>query len=300
MPTVSVIIPAQNRPVMLAEAIESALAQTFRDLEIIVVLNEATFETAEVARSFAFKSDIRIVEIGHSTLAAARNAGVKQARGEWLAFLDDDDLWAPEKIAMQLDAAKKYQSDLVTCEGTYFNNHGDIGGSARDTMPKGLDFREALMVNNCVSGGSSAIARTSVIRSLGGFDETLVTCEDWDMWRRVSWSHRIHCIDRILVRYRRHNANLSGRSDAMLIGRAQLFAKTLADTPNNLRHMIKAAQLDYYLVLRDMLTMSQTIRLHQTTPWHHPTLRRIVKFLTFGLLRRARNIAIRRSGATSR
>src|ERR1700731_740696 len=98
MPLVSVIIPAYNRPHMLREAVASAVAQTIQDHEIIIVLNGATSETSIVAKEFVGDPKISVVEMARSKLPAARNFGMSHARGAWIAFLDDDDIWLPAKL----------------------------------------------------------------------------------------------------------------------------------------------------------------------------------------------------------
>ncbi len=157
MPSVSVIIPTHNRPQMLAEAVESVLAQTFQDFEIIMVLNGASVETGEMARRFAADPKVKIAEMEDSTLAASRNVGLEHAAGEWIAFLDDDDIWLPDKLQVQLDAARETGADLICCNFCFFNRDGIIEHRALRPRPPGLSFAEALMVGNYVSGGSGVM-----------------------------------------------------------------------------------------------------------------------------------------------
>jgi len=246
MPYVSVIIPAQNRPAMLREAIASVLAQTFQDFELIVVLNGATPETADVAKSFANNPKIKVAPMEKSTLADARNTGLSVATGEWLAFLDDDDIWLPSKIDVQLKAAAASGADLVTCDFSAFNQDGEIAGAGLYPLPPGLSFAEALVLSNYVSGGSAAMARSAAVRRLGGFDATLHACEDWDMWRRLAWDGKIHYVDQRLVRYRRHGSNMTGDMDLLIQAEMQHFAKLLLDTPPNLRHMLQEAKRQFF------------------------------------------------------
>jgi glycosyltransferase involved in cell wall biosynthesis len=98
IPAISVVIPAHNRPDMLTAAIESALAQTFDDCEVIIVLHGATPEATASAEAFASNPKVHLVASEYSTVAAARNAGIARARGEWIAFLDDDDIWENGKL----------------------------------------------------------------------------------------------------------------------------------------------------------------------------------------------------------
>jgi glycosyltransferase involved in cell wall biosynthesis len=263
MDLVSAIIPAFNRPGMLKEAIESALAQTFENVEVVVVLNGATPETVEAARRFQANPKVRVVEIERSTLAAARNAGIDLACGDWVAFLDDDDIWLPEKIAVQIAAAHETGADLVSCDFVHFNGDGDILASGLRPMPEGLTMAEALMLTNYLSGGSAGFVRTAAIRSLGGFDARLRASEDWDMWRRLSWDHKVHCVNRVLVRYRRHGSNLTSDPNVMLQAEALIFGKLLEDTPERLRHMFPAAKQQYFESVKTSM-LAQGISLRTT------------------------------------
>ena len=239
---------------MLREAVDSALAQTFQDFEIIIVLNGASAECVEMAGRFRANPKIRAVEMEDSTLAASRNFGMGCAQGEWIAFLDDDDIWLPEKLALQLDAARRTGADIVCCNFCFFNQDGVIQHAALPPRPPGLSFAEALMVGNYVSGGSGVMVKAAKIRSLGGFDASLRGCEDWDMWRRLAWDGDIHLVDRELAKYRRHGTNMTGNLQLALQAESQHFAKLLNDTPPKLRHMLPAAQQRFFRFLLHNLT----------------------------------------------
>lgn len=249
MTLVSVIIPTVDRPAFLREAVASALAQTHREIELIIVLNGATPEAAEAARRHV-DGNICVVEMERGPLAAARNYGMTFARGEWIAFLDDDDVWLPEKIATQLAAARESGADLVSCGFVKFDDRGDIPRSGLSSLPEGLSYAEALMLGNYLSGGSAALVRAPAIRSLGGFDPQLAAVEDWDMWRRLSWNHQICCVDRVLVRYRQHRTNMSRNHVLMLQGETRHFIKILEHTPKELHHMLPGAEARYFQALR--------------------------------------------------
>jgi hypothetical protein len=152
------------------------------------------------------------------------------------------------------------------------------------------------MLGNFVSGGSAAMVRASAIRSLGGFDEALLNCEDWDMWRRLSWSHAVFMVEERLVRYRRHAANKGLNLHRRLIGESQHFAKMLRDTPPQLQHMIDRAKLAYFEKIQSILRAQSIVddavspfRLAARLPF------RLLDRMTFGLLRRARDGALRLS-----
>ena len=261
MTLVSVVIPTVDRPALLGEAVASALAQTHRDLEVIVVLNGATAETAAAAKRYGADAKVRVVAMERGTLAAARNYGMTFAGGEWIAFLDDDDIWLPEKIALQLAAAHESGADLVTCDFVKFDEAGDIAGTGLPPLPAGLSYAEALMLENYLSGGSAAMVRAAAIRSLGGFDARLKGCEDWDMWRRMAWDSKITRVDRVLVKYRQHGTNMTRDYSLMVQALAMHFSKLLDDSPARLHHMFPAAKFHFFQLLRFYLA-AEGVPLH--------------------------------------
>jgi len=245
MPIVSVVIPTRSRPTWLKEAVESVLAQTMSDLEIVIVLNGATIEAAEMANRLGADPRVKVVEMAALTVPAARNLGMAAARGEWIAFLDDDDIWLPQKLEIQLAAARAAGVGIVTCNFVQFNDSGDIIPSGLAPRPAGLSFAEALLLGNYVSGGSALIVKASIVRAIEGWDER-ISCCDWDLWRRLSWHHDIHFVDQVLVRYRRHGGNRGDDVAFMLPGMAVHFGKMLQDTPPRLRHMFPAAKRQFF------------------------------------------------------
>jgi glycosyltransferase involved in cell wall biosynthesis len=249
MPIVSVVIPTRNRPTWLKAAVESVLAQTMTDLEIVIVLNGATSEAVEMANRLGADPRVKVVEMTALTVPAARNSGMAAARGEWIAFLDDDDIWLPQKLETQLAAAQAAGAGIVTCNFVHFNDSGDIIPSGLAPRPAGLSFAEALLLGNYVSGGSALIVKASIIRAIEGWDER-ISCCDWDLWRRLSFDHDIHYVDQVLVRYRRHAANRGDDAAFMLPGTVVHFGKMLQDTPSRLRHMLPAAKRQFFDYLK--------------------------------------------------
>lgn len=181
-PLVSIVIPAHNAATYLAPTLESALAQTVTDREIIVVDDGSTDATPEILARFA--DGIRVARQEASGPSGARNRGAELARGEWLAFLDADDLWRADKLARQLEIAVE-DVELVH---TGTENFGDLSriGKFRDTpSDRGCLFELLLLRGNFITT-SSVLCRTDRFRQLGGFDETMRVCEDWDLWLRFS------------------------------------------------------------------------------------------------------------------
>lgn len=206
---VSVVIPTRNRPEMLGAAIGSVLAQTFTDYEIVVVINGP--DNAATPKTFEAASAIgcRIVRIERAGIAIALNAGIEAAQGEWIAFLDDDDLWEPNRLEAELKLADATAADVVFCNIVKF----DETRSALEPPlrpPAGVSIAAAMTLKNYGGGCSPAMARRAAILDVGGFDQTL-NSPDWDLWMRLAWRYRVAWDDAYLVKVREHPENSSNR-----------------------------------------------------------------------------------------
>jgi glycosyltransferase involved in cell wall biosynthesis len=240
MDLVSVIIPAQNRPQMLRQAVLSVVAQTYKPIEIIIVLAGATEQVIGMASDIASEHGARLLHQGKLNAGAARNAGLSIARGEWISFLDDDDLFIPEKISAQMQVALSTGCDIVSSNSVTFFDDGRPDAlwmpPGRLPTPVEIDFRTASILGSYVNIAS--LVKTSVLKQVGGFDPSLRTCEDWDLWRRVVQNHRIEYIDRPLIRIRNHSGNTSGSRWLMQKFKFKHLFKMWFDVPQDLRHAL--------------------------------------------------------------
>lgn len=184
-PEVSVVIATRNRWHLLStHGLPSALSQEDVELEVVVVDDCSTDETP--AR-LAELEDPRFRVVLHETrrrLAAAHNTGVANARGEWLAFLDDDDLWSPRKLRIQLDGAARAEADWAYGAAVVVDEQKRV--LEADPFPDPRELARLLLQGNFVpGGGSNVIARADLVRRVGAFDEGLVRFSDWDLWLRL-------------------------------------------------------------------------------------------------------------------
>lgn len=198
---VSVIIPAYNRAAALPRAINSVLAQTYRDLEIIVVDDCSKDNTSEVIKGFA---DERIVYLRHAVNkggAAARNTGIDRSRGEVIAFLDSDDEWTPEKLKRQMELLEKSGPQCGVVYTALQAVYEDTGKT--QFLPADLkgSFLNELLIGNYVRTFSSVIVRRSFLVSVGGLDPTLKSCQDWDLYIRLMKQCAFECINEPLTIY---------------------------------------------------------------------------------------------------
>jgi glycosyltransferase involved in cell wall biosynthesis len=203
-----VVIPAYNAEEYVAAALESVIAQTYRNYEVILVDDGSQDRTPEIAR--AYLDRIRYIRQDNKGEAAARNAGVVEAAGELIAFLDADDLWLPEKLELQVAHLDTHpEHGLVFSDLIRFNEHGvlDLGvtRSVHGTLPDGNMlpwlFRDSLI------GSITVLVRRECFARVGLFDETLPIGCDYDMWLRIAGLYHIGYIDQSLAMYRQHGSN---------------------------------------------------------------------------------------------
>jgi glycosyltransferase involved in cell wall biosynthesis len=212
VPNVSVIIPTYNRVASLKRAVASILNQTYRDFEAVVVNDGSTDRTAE------YLATLDIPQIRHREFpvnrggSAARNEGIKMARGNLIAFLDDDDLWEPAKLREQVNAVAAENADSCYTGVTKLTFHGTVSRYIF-RRPKYPDLYKSFMADNFVGGTSSFMVKKGLLENIGGFDEALTALQDWDLFIRLSKNGcTMHGINRSLVSYRvaDNSRNISG------------------------------------------------------------------------------------------
>jgi glycosyltransferase involved in cell wall biosynthesis len=208
MPEVSVIIPTRNRWAMFSRAaLPTSLAQRDVDLEVVVVDDGSTDETPVQLAGIADRR-VRVVRRDRSGgMAVARNAGIDVAVGEWIAFLDDDDLWAPNKLRAQVDAARAVDAGFAYAGVIAVD---DRGRALADLFLPAADELAAKLLRACVvpAGCSNVVVQSDVLRELGGFDERFVHVADWDLWLRLVDRVRGVACSEVLVAYVLHDANM--------------------------------------------------------------------------------------------
>ena len=214
MPRVSVVIPTYNSLQYLPFAVESALNQTFVDIEIIIINDGSTDRTEEWGLQ---QSDPRLKLITQENLgkSAARNAGIEAARGDYIAFLDADDLWEPTKLEMQVNCLDKSPHiGLVYTWTVLADRDGRPTGHLISSRAAG-DVWKDLVCRNILACGSTPLVRRNCFEVTGLFSPDLPFAQDWDMWIRLAAHYPFAVIEKPLVRYRRHENNTSRKLDEM-------------------------------------------------------------------------------------
>ena len=242
-PTVSVIIPTYNRRAYVQEAVDSVLAQTYTDYEIIVIDDGSTDGTGEALRErCGALSDGRIIYEWQENqgLSAARNRGIESSRGQYIALLDSDDLWMPEKLERQVACLSQHpEVAMVFSQARIIDAAGNMASNRilnSEVTEEKLSL-EALCFENCILVPSSAVIARSALDRVGVFDPE-IPCygEDYDLFMRIRLVSPIACIDQPLVAYRIHGSNLGGltaeNSGAWLRAQLRTLGKVFAAWPN--------------------------------------------------------------------
>ncbi len=210
-PRVSVVVPTFNRAGALCEAVESALAQSYQDFEIIVVDDGSTDDTPRIVRErFGRDPRVRCLRRPNGGPAAARNDGIRQARGDLVAFLDSDDLWRPDKLRLQVEQLDgRPEAALSFCDALTEGGRPGAG-----TRFQGKRFRGDTSMRGIVEWSfpmctPSVVVRRTVLDAVGLFDESFACNEDWDLWIRIAARYPLVFIDRPLLTIRRGDDNLS-------------------------------------------------------------------------------------------
>ncbi len=223
----SLIIPTYNRADFLKEALESVFNQKHLPDEIIVVDDGSTDHTPEIIKLFP---EIIAIQQKNQGVSSARNTGLKIATGEWICFLDSDDLWKPEKLYIQLQVARKYPEIFIFhTEEVWMRNEKQVNQGKRHQKSGGWIFERCLKL--CLISPSSVMIRKSVFETVGHFDETLPACEDYDLWLRSTLHYPVHFIpEPLIIKRGGHSDQLSKKFFGMDKFRVQALEKILLDS----------------------------------------------------------------------
>lgn len=265
---VSVIIPSYNSGRFLNKAIESLVNQTYKNLEVIIVNDGSTDNTEEIAKKWQ-KRDERIKYIKHQKnkgLSAARNTGIKNSQGEYIAFLDADDIWLPQKIEIQLKKLNELNADLIFSNWYIWDPKNDTKIKAFDSNPieSGKDVLRFLIKKN-FGNPSTAVLKKLILEKVGLFDEGLKSSEDYDLWLRFLLNGmKITFCDEPLIYSRKHSGQMTLNTYIMRTSRLKVFKKIIRKKPIALIRLPvllkKTFLLQSYKLIQDFLKILQTRR----------------------------------------
>lgn len=284
MPITSVVIPVYNGASYIRRAVESVLAQTVSAVEVIVVDDGSTDDTRAVVAGVD-DPRLRLIARANAGPSAARNAGIAEAGGAWIGFLDADDWWRPTKVEHHLRrATERPEAGVVYSAVEIFDMAGAHLGIAAATL-EGHVLEPLLFGNTIAGGGSSATVRRDVLERVGGFDPAIRYGEDWELWLRIAARYSFAAIDTPLTcrveRPDSHGMNVVAVRDAghrLLDGAFDSYAATYrAQRGNAIAEVYYQAATDLHAANARAAAMCDLVRTLRHNPRHPHAYRRLLR-----------------------
>ena len=251
--TVTTIVPAYNAERYLAEALESLREQTYQDFEVVIVDDGSTDGTVEVANAF-LDERTRLIRKENGGCASARNAGLKEARGHYISFLDADDYWSADKLAKEVAFLEHHpEICLVFSLSTIVDQAGISSGLLKNHRAARYEFAD-LVLENPIGNGSCFLMRRAVFERVGQFNESLPASSDCEMWFRLAhvYPSGIACLSSALTFYRRHDEQTTADWRRMASAYDQVIAKARQLAPElvtPLEVQARAKKYRYFAVI---------------------------------------------------
>jgi glycosyltransferase involved in cell wall biosynthesis len=248
-PQVSVIIPAYNAMSYIQETLDSVFGQTWRDYEVIIV-DDGSEDHLQAWSQTLNDDRVRVIHQEHQGLAQARNTGIYHARGQYLAFLDADDLWVASKLEDQVHLiAQNAKVGLVYSWVEFINAQGNGTGRVLASHARG-NIWEQLILEDFIGCGSNALVKRDCFEQCGFFDIALQSyVEDWDLWLRIAQKYEFDVIPKSQVLYRQHENSTSRNWEAMERSFLQVIAKNFTNAPLHVQSLKHQSLGSVYLCL---------------------------------------------------
>ena len=289
-PRVTVVVPAWNTSSVLAEALDSIRAQTFRDFEVLVVDDGSTDDTAKVAeRHGAEDGRFCLICQVHAGVSIARNTAVAEARGEWIAFLDADDVWLPAKLERQLALLEQDPAaDLLFTNFFLWDGSRDLGLAYAPSavLPEGNPLQALIL--SCFLLPSTVMVRRERLLEIGAFDPALHMAEDWDLWLRLA-ERGIHArgLAEPLARYRRWPGSMTINNRFFFLeNTVGVITRRTRNTPRHDLRPLYRRQMKAFVAMHELALAAQRIDdsprevpVHIWRAWRHQHRWRWMKWL---------------------
>lgn len=248
MVLISVVLPVFNGEGTVRETIQCVLDQTLQDLELIVVNDGSTDRTAELLDQIQ-DPRVKVFSFKNAGLSASRNRGLALANGDYISFIDADDLWAPQKLASQ--AALMEQSDqtaVVYSWTDFINGAGEFLHAGTHARSSGNLYKQ-LFIANFLESGSNVMIRREALVAVGGFDESLTAAEDWDCFLKLARHHSFAVVPEVHVFYRQPAASMSSNFLRQEKECLRVINRALQATPEQLQPLRPLSLSNLYLYL---------------------------------------------------
>ena len=293
MPKISVVIPAYNAEHTIKETIESVLQQTFSDFELIVINDGSTDRTLEVVQSIT-DSRLNVLSYENGGLSVARNRGIYQATGEFIAFLDADDLWTSDKLELQLAALQEHPDAGVAYSWTYYiDEQGQPLFAGIRIFYQG-NVHADLLIKNFILNGSNPLIRRQAIESIGEFDPAFPHFADWDYWLRLASNWHFAVVSKYQVFYRQSSRSMSSKVEGIKEAGLLMIEKAFKSAPLEFQFLKGKSLSIFYQYCAELYLQHSTdlngihkigenlwmaIRLYPKTLFSKNTQRLIIKLL---------------------
>ena len=257
-PIISIIMPAYNAESFIAGSIESVINQTYRNWELLIINDGSTDRTQTIAENYSEKDNrIKVINQPNKRLGGARNTGIKNSSGEWIAFLDSDDLWASNKLQRQLEEAFRHSGASVIYSNGYIFNGDNLKDLVTYPTKSGSfsanDMYQMEYQANYIPV-LAVLVKKELVDRIGYQEERIFFygCEDWDFWLRAAKLNAVFLgLEDYLFFYRRHGANMSSNSIQMRIAQAAVWIKNYSEETLNQEIKRKAFNEFVPLVIKE-------------------------------------------------
>ncbi|MCL1474290.1 glycosyltransferase family 2 protein [Argonema antarcticum] len=298
MPVVSVIIPAYNAEKTILETIQSLQQQTFSDFEAIVINDGSTDSTVELLSKIE-DGRLKVFSYENGGLPVARNRGIDRATGEYITFIDADDLWTPDKLELQLAALQQHPEAGVAYSWTAFINEKSEFLYAWEPLYYEGNVYPELLIRNFISSGSNILARKQFIETAGKFDPNLKSAEDWDYYIRLAALCPFVLVPKYQILYRRSSQSMTSKVDVMEKYILTVTERAFQAAPPDMQYLKERSLASTYRFLAQLCIahvqddegvklasqkLQKAIRSHPKILLDRQTLRLVVKIALMRLL----------------
>jgi GT2 family glycosyltransferase len=298
MPIISVIIPAYNAERTILETIESVQQQTFSDFEMIVINDGSTDKTLELLGTVK-DHRLRLFSYKNGGVSVARNCGISHATGEFIAFLDTDDLWTSDKLELQLAALQQHSEAGVAYSWTHFMDEQGKSFHADEHICFEGNVYAKLLIGNFIGSGSNPLIRRQAIESVGEFDSTITHGEDWDLYLRLAARWLFVVVPKPQILYRQTSGSASSKIEIMEKDTLSVIERAFRAAPPELQFLKNESLANLYQFLAHLcLTrissaggaeqasqkLQTAIRLYPRTLLDRKTQVLVIKLLLIGIL----------------
>jgi glycosyltransferase involved in cell wall biosynthesis len=255
-PLVTILIPAYNAGQYISSTLDSAIAQTYKNLEILVIDDGSCDNTSEIVCRYAQKNkQIRLIQQKNSGVAAARNQGIYEARGEFIAPIDADDIWHPQALSKLICEFEKcdFDTGVVYTWSIDIDEVDQPTGGFHAAMVNG-DIHKTLICHNFIGNASSTLIRKSYLEQVSGYGTYLKAddaqgCEDWDLYLRLAEICNFRVVPEFLVGYRKSNSSMSGNLHRMAKSHQMMLNQVELRCPEIPKYLYRLSSSSFYLYL---------------------------------------------------